>query len=160
MNYLSKDLFSNSGEERLGLINIFYYVNFISEFTFDSSQKKSFEFVTSNRRFWLEFSYPVYKRISLSFSNGLLYITPKKKPIFGFHLRLFCDLYYCALYETHFFNYRSSCSSYIAMFLITCNIYNSFIVFLILLSTLNHFKICPASLGVRTAREIILYDFP
>ena len=52
-------------------------------------RKKSLQFVTFNRRFWLKFNYRVYKRISLSFSNGLLYITPKKKPIFGLHLRLF-----------------------------------------------------------------------
>ena len=42
-------------------------------------RKKSLEFVMSNRRVWLKFSYPVYKRKSLSFSNGLLYITSKKK---------------------------------------------------------------------------------
>ena len=51
--------------------------------------KKSLECVTSNRLFWLQFSNPVHRRISFSFSNGLLYISPKKKPIFGRHLRLF-----------------------------------------------------------------------
>ena len=53
------------------------------------TEKKSFEFFSSNRRFWLKFSNPVYKRISLSFTNGLLYIPPKKKPIFRLHLRFF-----------------------------------------------------------------------
>ena len=39
------------------------------------TEKKSLKFVTSNRRFWLKFSHLVYKRISLSFSNGLVFFT-------------------------------------------------------------------------------------
>ena len=39
------------------------------------TEKKSLKFVTSNRRFWLKFSHLLYKRISLSFSNGLVFVT-------------------------------------------------------------------------------------
>ena len=77
----------NGKEDKNGRI-YFVKCNFLPKVVY-LHRKKSIEFVTSNRRFWLKFSYLVYKLISLSFSNGLLYITSKKKPIFRLHLRLF-----------------------------------------------------------------------
>ena len=51
-------------------------------------KKKVLNLLRLTDDFGLNLANPVYKRISLSFSNGLLYITSKKKPIFELHLRL------------------------------------------------------------------------
>ena len=50
--------------------------------------EKSLECIRSNRRFWFKFSRPVYKRIILSFSNGLVYIMSWSYPIFRLELKL------------------------------------------------------------------------
>ena len=57
-------------------LQYFRIENIFKKFHFSCfPEKNSFKFVTSNRQFWLKFSWSVYKRVSLFFFNDLVFVT-------------------------------------------------------------------------------------